>query len=130
MKKPIHKYNGGMGATLCNNCRVIINTGLTEDVYCKDCADNKVVYHNRYRDKIIFEHIGNEVTMKGGSWIRYGIADDDSINMVDPSGGPYIEIGNNLNHFWPRDEYQDLIIESITLRNGEGDTMDVVFKIK
>ena len=130
MKKPIHKYNGGMGATLCHHCRVIINTGHTEDVYCNDCADNKVVYHNRYRDKIIFEHIGNEVTMIGGSWMRYGIADDDSINMVDPSGGPYIEIGNNLNKFWPRDEYQDLIIESITLRNGEGDTMDVVFKIK
>jgi hypothetical protein len=67
--------------------------------------------------------------MIGGSWIRYGIADDDSIDMVDPSGGPYIEIGNNLNKFWPRDEYQDLIIESIKL-NEEGDTTDVIFKIK
>jgi hypothetical protein len=129
-KKPIHKYNGGIGATLCNNCRVIINTGLTEDIYCKDCADNKVVYHNRYRDKIIFEHIGNEVIMRGGTWMRYGIADDTSIDMVDPSGGPYIIIGDNLAKFWPRGEYQDLIVESIALRNGENETMDVIFKIK
>jgi hypothetical protein len=113
-KKPIHKYNGGAGATICHHCKVIINTGLTEDIYCKDCSDNKVVYHNRYRDKIIFEHI----------------ADDTSIDMVDPSGGPYIIIGDNLAKFWPRGEYQNLIVESITLKNGENETTDVIFKVK
>ena len=130
-KKPIHKFNGGLGATLCNNCRVIINTGMTDDIYCKDCADNKVTYHNRYRDKIIFEHNGDEVIMTGGSWMRYGIADDnETITMVDPSGGPYIELGNNLNEFWPKGEYQDLIVESISLNNGEGETTTVIFKVK
>ena len=130
-KKPIHKFNGGLGATLCHHCRVIINTGFTDDIYCKDCADNKVTYHNRYRDKIIIEHNGDEVIMTGGSWMRYGIADDDkTITMVDPSGGPYIELGNNLNAFWPKGEYQDLIIESISLKNGEGETTTVIFKVK
>lgn len=82
MKKPIHKYNGGLGATLCHNCKVIITTGLTSDIYCKDCADNKVTYLNRYRDKIIFEHIGDEVIMTGGSWFRYGYPNvyDDAYN--------------------------------------------------
>ena len=37
--KPIHKFNGGNGATLCNNCRAIIAEGLTEQVYCKKCKD-------------------------------------------------------------------------------------------
>ena len=39
--KPIHKFNGGTGATLCNNCRAIIAEGLTEQVYCKKCKDEK-----------------------------------------------------------------------------------------
>lgn len=31
----IHKYNGGNGATLCNVCRVIINTGFSNEFYCE-----------------------------------------------------------------------------------------------
>jgi hypothetical protein len=115
--KPIHKYNGGAGATLCHQCRVIITTGLTEDLYCSKCGPNKTTYHNRYRDAIQFEHIDNKVIMTGGKWFRYGIADDDSINMVDPSGGPYIELGDNLKEFFMTVEhnYQDLIINKIEL---------------
>lgn len=33
---PIHKYNGGVGATLCHTCRKIITTGLTQDMYCDE----------------------------------------------------------------------------------------------
>lgn len=35
--KPIHKFNNGRGATLCNDCRVIISEKLTDDLYCEDC---------------------------------------------------------------------------------------------
>ena len=35
-KKPIHKFNGGKGATLCHKCGVIITEGLTNQLYCKD----------------------------------------------------------------------------------------------
>jgi len=35
--KPIHKFNGGLGATLCHKCSVIITTGLTKDLYCNKC---------------------------------------------------------------------------------------------
>jgi hypothetical protein len=35
--KPIHKFNNGQGATLCNNCSVIITEGLTKEVYCEKC---------------------------------------------------------------------------------------------
>lgn len=36
--KPIHKLNGGRGATLCHTCSVIISVGLTDDLYCQKCA--------------------------------------------------------------------------------------------
>ena len=32
--KPIHKFNSGMGATLCNICSRIITEGMTDDLYC------------------------------------------------------------------------------------------------
>jgi len=36
--KPIHKFNNGRGAMLCNICRTIISTGpKTEELYCEKC---------------------------------------------------------------------------------------------
>ena len=35
--QPIHKFNGGKGATICNACRVIISTGLTDELFCDRC---------------------------------------------------------------------------------------------
>ena len=37
LKRPIHKFNGGIGATLCHECSVIISEGLTDELYCKNC---------------------------------------------------------------------------------------------
>lgn len=58
--EPIHKFNGGRGATLCHECGVIINEGLTDNLYCEDHggkpkwkyklvreSDNLVKYANR-----------------------------------------------------------------------------------
>jgi hypothetical protein len=33
--EPIHKFNNGSGATLCNLCGVIISVGLTNDLFCE-----------------------------------------------------------------------------------------------
>ena len=59
----------------------------------------------------------------------------DKISMVDPSGGPYISLGNNLKEFWPKGEYQDLIVESIKFVPQSDEDKDdykstVIFKIK
>jgi hypothetical protein len=35
--KPIHKYNNGLGATLCNKCSIIITTGLQDEIMCESC---------------------------------------------------------------------------------------------
>lgn len=36
--KPIHKYNNGIGATLCHGCGVVISEGLTRDLRCEKCT--------------------------------------------------------------------------------------------
>lgn len=35
--KPIHKLNGGIGATLCNICYGMISTGWIDTVICNRC---------------------------------------------------------------------------------------------
>jgi hypothetical protein len=36
--EPIHKFNNGRGAMLCNICRTIISTGpATKELYCEKC---------------------------------------------------------------------------------------------
>ena len=43
--KPIHKFNNGNGAMICNNCRTIISTGpKTDELLCKKCSTNKRYY--------------------------------------------------------------------------------------
>ena len=38
--KPIHKFNNGRGAMLCNKCRTIISTGpATKELYCDQCLN-------------------------------------------------------------------------------------------
>jgi len=39
--KPIHKLNGGNGATLCVECSVIICEGLKDILYCDKCNKTK-----------------------------------------------------------------------------------------
>jgi hypothetical protein len=51
-------------------------------------------------------------------------SDRDTIDMIDPSGGPYISLGDNLKTFFGK-EYQDLIITEIKLEENT-----VTFKIK
>ena len=41
MIKPIHKFNNGRGATLCNSCSKIISIGLTDDLYCDSECESK-----------------------------------------------------------------------------------------
>lgn len=45
---------------------------------------------------------------------KYIYSDKDIIDMVDPSGGPYLSTGMNLKKFFGKD-YEDLIIESIKI---------------
>jgi hypothetical protein len=134
----------------------------------------KVVYHNRYKDKITFEHVGKIVEMTGHSpyyrigypnvydkayqaylednakhltplmnlkdfekevhnyssntamrpYVELVYSDENTIDMVDPSGGPYLVVGSNLRMFFGKD-YEDLIIKTIKTETGK-----VIFEIK
>ena len=60
MIKPIHKFNNGRGATLCNSCSKIISKGLTEDLYCgKECEAKhraKILMFLKQMDKEVHQN--------------------------------------------------------------------------
>jgi hypothetical protein len=80
--KPIHKFNGGVGATLCHECRIIISNGFTDDILCPKCTDDNLLNEKYFPDgkpeeKIVYKYklvresdgltkVGNNVT-----WIEF-----------------------------------------------------------
>ena len=64
--KPIHKFNGGRGATLCHTCRVIITEGLTEDLYCEKHGGKP-----QWKYKLVREHDGLVKTGNVAYWVEW-----------------------------------------------------------
>ena len=76
----------------------------------------KTVYFNRYGDKIQFEEKEHIVEMTGyfDMGMRYGYDENPNIiNMVDPSGGPYLAIGSDLSLFF--EDKKPRIVEAIKI---------------
>ena len=78
-----------------------------------------IKYENRYGDIFTFEvnERGN-IDWKGNfEYCRTGYNDNpDDITMVDPSGGPYIDIGHNMCFFFP--ELKNMIVNGFIWRDG------------
>jgi len=64
MIKPIHKLNGGIGATLCHLCSIIITTGNTQDLYCDKCLSERVKTDSEFKQ--IKERANNLMRLKNG----------------------------------------------------------------
>jgi len=64
--KPIHKFNGGLGATLCHSCSKIISLGMTDDLYCEFC-DMEVI-GNKTRNEYLEYVIEKQGLISKGQW--------------------------------------------------------------
>jgi hypothetical protein len=80
----------------------------------------KVDYYNRYGDIIVFEKINsNTIKMSGFEYSRTGYnTDNETIDFIDPSGGPYIGVGMNLNTYF--NTKKDMIIKAIEFEPENG----------
>jgi hypothetical protein len=72
--KPIHKFNGGIGATLCHKCSKIVSEGFTDDLYCEEHGGAlKKFVLTRKKDGKVIE--GNDVIYvefeKDGRYANY-----------------------------------------------------------
>lgn len=79
--KPIHKWNNGNGAMICNNCRTIISTGpKTDELLCKNCSTNKRYY-------VLMEYEPSWMWTKDGDELDWSIV---NYNLKEVS--PRVEI--------------------------------------
>ena len=77
---------------------------------------------NRYGNEILFIKEGDSFEMKGGDFYRYLINVDDegkflNYNAIDPSGGPYISVGMDMEYI--HKDLKGLVIESIEINEKE-----------
>lgn len=64
--KPIHKLNGGRGATLCHKCSKIITEGMTDDLYCKEHGGRII-----YKYTLIRESDGLTIGSNKIGWLEW-----------------------------------------------------------
>jgi len=78
----------------------------------------KVEYLNRYRDKYEFTQEDEQTIRWEGpfSYCRYSISKDGVVSMIDPSGGPYISVGNTLRFVAP--EFEKLKVTALEMHDG------------
>ncbi len=92
--KPIHKFNGGRGATLCHKCNRIIVEGMTEDLYCEEHGGNPSYKYKLVRTRDDLTITGTKVLWL--EWNENGTYNKDHIEptigaslVVDPQFGTY-----------------------------------------
>lgn len=109
--KPIHKFNGGIGATLCNKCNRIISTGLTEDLYCEDCG-------GKSSHKYILTRAGDGKVIKGRSilYIEWDESGRFKEKHESPGIGRSLTVDFNGGNFkWMTTQIKEILEESDNL---------------
>jgi|LakMenE01Jun11ns_1017448.scaffolds.fasta_scaffold9959305_19 hypothetical protein len=94
MRKPIHKFNNGNGATLCHKCSVIINTGYSNELFCekhKYDAGN-IIPNEEPKSKYSLKRLNDGLT-KTGYIVQYIEWDE---NKGGKSSHDDIKIGRSL----------------------------------
>ena len=61
--EPIHKFNGGIGATLCHKCSVIIHEGFTDDLYCEKHGGKPKFNYKLIRERDGLIKYGNVISL-------------------------------------------------------------------
>lgn len=73
--EPIHKFNNGRGAMLCNGCRTIISTGpKTEELLCDKCKEKNMKYTRTTTNDIIVN--GHEILSPPKDSVVEAVRDD------------------------------------------------------
>lgn len=72
----------------------------------------RVIYNNRYGDNIVFEEAGPTVIIMYG-FEHYSMGE----NFIDPSGGPYIQIGTDIGRYF--NDNKERRVKSIKVIEGK-----------
>jgi hypothetical protein len=92
--KPIHKFNGGVGATLCNECSKIISEGMTDDLFCDEHGGNAFKY------TLIRERDGLTIGANKIAWIEWSGNGTGKAMHEDPAIDRSLMLEPSISYKW------------------------------
>jgi len=93
--KPIHKFNGGRGATLCNECSKIITEGMTDDLYCEEHGGRKM-----HKYTLIREHDGLTIPAYKIGFIEWSSDGTGKRMYEDPAIDRSLVLDPGITYTW------------------------------
>lgn len=130
--KPIHKFNGGRGATLCHKCKVIITTGLTDFLYCEKCDKEHFSEEikKQFEAKTSYKyslHRSDGLVRRGNrvDWVEWDADNKFKLKHDTPDVGRSLLIdGNHLDFTWLTTPVKEILehtenLISFTTRNSK-----------
>ena len=96
--KPIHKFNGGRGATLCHKCSKIITEGMTDDLYCEEHGGRSIYKYSKYT--LIREHDGLTIDANKIAWIEFGSNGAGKAIHAEPAIDRSLMLEPSISYKW------------------------------
>ena len=107
---PIHKFNGGLGATLCNKCSKIITEGITDDLYCEEHGGNLIQMDKMYT--LIRERDSLTLTGSNIAWVEWNDNGRSKHLHPDVKIGRSLLLNPGINYTWMTTTVVEIIEES------------------
>jgi len=102
--KPIHKFNGGRGATLCHKCNRMISEGMIDELYCEEHGGKPTYKYKLIRSSDNLIVTGNKILWL--EWNENGTYKEHHETpvvgaslVVDPHYGTYRWLTTTMNSF-------------------------------
>lgn len=107
--KPIHKFNGGIGATLCNECSKIITEGMTDDLFCEEHGGR-----HKFKYTLIREHDGLTIGANNIAWIEWSGNGTGKAMHEEPAVDMSLMLEPSISYKW----MTTIVTEIVEQRDG------------
>lgn len=104
--KPIHKFNGGIGATLCNECSKIISEGMTDDLFCDEHGGKTFKY------TLIRERDGLTIGANKITWIEWSGNGTGKAMHEDPAIDRSLMLEPSISYKWMTTTVTEIVEQS------------------
>ena len=108
--KPIHKLNGGKGATLCHKCSKIITEGMTDDLFCEEHGGESIPLDKRYT--LIREIDSLTLNASNIAWVEWQDNGTSKYLHPDVKIGRSLLLDPSINYTWLTTTVVEIMEES------------------
>jgi len=106
--KPIHKLNGGIGATLCHKCSKIISEGMTDDLYCEEHGGG-----HKFKYTLIRERDGLTIDANKIAWIEFSANGVGKAMHEEPAIDRSLMLEPSISYKWMTTTITEVVEERL-----------------